>query len=130
MVAATASGHDKWRPRQNDIVAGMYTLKEIAMKNDAAVRPKASQTPARLSKGDFVTVLRKQLQEAAKAGETSVEVRAATLHTEVGVYPSRGHSMPTCCTVMYEEMQPGDEILLTPPGGKGPTLLVRYKLPR
>lgn len=108
----------------------MYTLKETAMKNDAAVRPKASQTPTRLSKGDFVTVLRKQLQEAAKAGETSVEVRAATLHTEVGVYPSRGHSMPTCCTMMYEEMQPGDEILLTPPGGKGPTLLVRYKLPR
>lgn len=100
------------------------------MKNDTAVRPKTSQTPARLSKGDFITVLRKQLQEAAKAGETSVEVRAATLHTEVGVYPARGHSMPTCCTVMYEEMQPGDEILLTPPGGKGPTLLVRYKLPR
>ena len=100
------------------------------MKNDAAVRPKTSQAPARLSKGDFVTVLRKQLQEAAKAGETSVEVRAATLHTEVGVYPARGHSMPTCCTVMYEEMQPGDEILLTPPGGKGPTLLVRYNLPR
>jgi hypothetical protein len=31
---------------------------------------------------------------------------------------------------MYEEMQPGDEILLTPAGGKGPTLLVRYKFPR
>ena len=114
----------------NDIVAGMYTLKETAMKNDASARPKASQAPARLSKGDFVTVLRKQLQEAEKAGEASVDVRAANLHTEVGVYPARGHSMPTCCTVMYEEMQPGDEILLTPPGGKGPTLLVRYKFPR
>ncbi|MNM00870.1 hypothetical protein D3C81_107890 [compost metagenome] len=108
----------------------MYTLKETAMKNDATVRPQANQALARLSKGDFVTVLRKQLQEAAKAGETSVDIRAANLHTEVGVYPARGHSMPTCCTVMYEEMQPGDEILLTPPGGKGPTLLVRYKFPR
>ena len=108
----------------------MYSLKETAMKNDAIARPQANQTPARLSKGDFVAVLRKQLQEAGKAGETSVDVRAATLHTEVGVYPARGHSMPTCCTVMYEAMQPGDEILLTPSGGKGPTLLIRYKFPR
>jgi hypothetical protein len=108
----------------------MSTLKESAMKNDATTRPQATQAPARLSKGDFVTSLRKLLQEAANAGQTSVDVRAATLHTDVGVYPARGHSMPTCCTVMYEEMQPDDEILLTPPGGKGPTLLVRYKLPR
>ena len=114
----------------NDIVPGMYSLKETNMKNNATARPPANQAPARLSKGDFVTALRRQLQEAAKAGETSVDVRAATLHTDVGVYPARGHSMPTCCTVMYEEMQPGDEILLTPSGGKGPTLLVRYKFPR
>ena len=111
-------------------MAAMYSMKENSMKNDATARPQANQTPARLSKGDFVTALRKLLQEAAKAGETSVDVRAATLHTDVGVYPARGHSMPTCCTVMYEEMQPGDEILLTPSGGKGPTLLVRYKFPR
>ena len=108
----------------------MYLLKETAMKNDAAARPQASQAPARLSKGDFVTSLRKLLQEEGKAGKPSVDVRAANLHTDVGVYPSRGHSMPTCCTVMYEEMLPGDEILLTPPGGKGATLLIRYKFPR
>lgn len=114
----------------NDIVAAMYSMKETAMKNDATARPQATQAPARLSKGDFVTALRKLLQEEEKAGKTSVDVRAATLHTDVGVYPARGHSMPTCCTVMYEEMQPGDEILLTPSGGKGPTLLVRYKFPR
>lgn len=108
----------------------MLTLKETAMKNDATTRPQANQAPAKLSKGDFVATLRKLLKEAGKSGETSVDVRAANLHTEVGVYPARGHSMPTCCTVMYEEMQPGDEILLTPAGGKGPSLLVRYKLPR
>ncbi|MNT22614.1 hypothetical protein D3C72_1580040 [compost metagenome] len=111
-------------------MAKIYLLKETAMKNDATTRPQANQAPARLSKGDFVTVLRKLLQDEAKAGKSSVDVRAANLHTEVGVYPARGHSMPTCCTVMYEEMQPGDEILLTPPGGKGATLLVRYKFPR
>ncbi len=105
-------------------------MKETAMKNDATARPQAAQAPTKLSKGDFVTALRKLLQEAGKGGDTSVDVRAANLHTIVGIYPARGHSMPTCCTVMYEEMQPGDEILLTPSGGKGPTLLVRYKLPR
>ena len=108
----------------------MYTPKATAMKNDPTARPQATQPPARLTKGDFVTALRKLLQEEAKAGKSSVDVRAANLHTDVGVYPARGHSMPTCCTVMYEEMQPGDEILLTPSGGKGPTLLIRYKLPR
>ncbi|KAB8060479.1 MULTISPECIES: HNH endonuclease [Janthinobacterium] len=100
------------------------------MKNDTTARPQTTQAPARLSKGDFVTALRKLLQEEEKAGKTSVDVRAAALHTDVGIYPARGHSMPTCCTVMYEEMKPGDEILLTPPGGKGPSLLVRYKFPR
>ena len=100
------------------------------MKNDTTARPQASQAPARLTKGDFVNSLSKLLQEEAKAGKASVDVRDAKLHTDVGVYPARGHSMPTCCTVMYEEMLPGDEILLTPAGGKGPTLLVRYKLPR
>ena len=80
----------------------------------------------RLAINDAPAKVRKLLQEEGKTGKSSVDVRAATLHTDVGVYPARGHSMPTCCTVMYEEMQPGDEILLTPPGGKGPTLLVRY----
>ncbi|KAB8041369.1 HNH endonuclease [Janthinobacterium aquaticum] len=100
------------------------------MKTTPTPRPQSPQTPARLTKSDFVTALRKLLQEAEKAGKTSVDVRAAALHTDVGIYPARGHSMPTCCTVMYEEMKPGDEILVTPPGGKGPSLLVQYKLPR
>lgn len=100
------------------------------MKNTPSARPQSPQVPARLTKSDFVTTLRKLLQEAEKAGKTSIDVRAAALHTDVGIYPARGHSMPTCCTVMYEEMKPGDEILVTPAGGKGPSLLVQYKLPR
>lgn len=99
---------------------------EKRRNHSPASKPGACQA----QQGDFVTALRKLLQEEAKAGKSSVDVRAANLHTDVGVYPARGHSMPTCCTVMYEEMQPGDEILLTPPGGKGATLLVRYKFPR
>ena len=101
------------------------------MNNDHSARPPRPAPPTpRLTKGDFVTALKKLFDDAARAGKTSIEVRAATLHTDVGVYPARGHSMPTCCTVMVEAMQPGDEILLTPPGGKGATLLVRYKFPR
>lgn len=100
------------------------------MKNTPSARPQSTQVPVRLTKSDFVTTLRKLLQEAEKAGKTSLDVRAAALHTDVGIYPARGHSMPTCCTVMYEEMKPGDEILVTPAGGKGPSLLVQYKLPR
>jgi predicted component of type VI protein secretion system len=94
------------------------------MKNDATARPQASQAPARLSKGDFVTALRKLLQEEEKAGKPSVDARCNPAYRRWRL-SARGHSMPTCCTVMYEEMRPGDEILLTPPGGKGPSLLVR-----
>ncbi len=100
------------------------------MKNDDSARPRQTQQPARLTKADFVNGLNRMLATAAQAGKNNLELRAAALHTEVGNYPSRGHSIPTCCTVMLEAMQSGDEVLLQPAGGKGPSLLIRYRLPR
>jgi len=38
--------------------------------------------------------------------------------------------MPQCCDVMHALMTAGDEVLSTPPKGKGNTLKIRYKLPR
>lgn len=98
-----------------------------------AAPPERKATPSgkpKLTKQDFVAALEELFAKAAKAGSKSVDIKAAALHTLVGVYPSRGHSMPTCCTVMCEAMQPADQVLTTPPGGKGATLEVRYRLPR
>lgn len=38
--------------------------------------------------------------------------------------------MPTCCNVMYAAMTQGDEVLRSPPKGKGANLFIRYRLPR
>jgi hypothetical protein len=38
--------------------------------------------------------------------------------------------MPVCCAVMHAARRPGDEILSSPPSGRGASLLIRYRLPR
>lgn len=90
----------------------------------------SSKSKPKLTKVNFQIALHKLLSDAAKAGEISTDVRAATLHNIVGGYPGIGHSMPTCCAVMYDEYRPGDEILAQPPKGKGASVLIRYQLPR
>ncbi|MGZ9709371.1 GIY-YIG nuclease family protein [Glaciimonas sp. GNP009] len=84
----------------------------------------------RLSKPDFQMMLHRLLAEAASAGEIFIDVRAGNLHTRVGGYPAKGHSMPTCCSVMRDEIKTGDNVLSEPPKGKGASLLIRYRLPR
>lgn len=84
----------------------------------------------RLSKRDFQIMLHRVLAEAVNAGETYVDVRAGNLHTRVGGYPARGHSMPTCCSAMRDEIKTGDDVLSEPPKGKGASLFIRYRLPR
>jgi 5-methylcytosine-specific restriction protein A len=38
--------------------------------------------------------------------------------------------MPTCCNVMHQVMQEGDEMISGPDKGKGASFTIRYKLPR
>ena len=91
----------------------------------------SAQAPAvRPARPDFRNALSVMLQEAAAAGKPSLAVRAADLHARVGGYPGRGHSMPTCCSAMRDEMQPRDVILHEPAGGTGAALHVQYCLPR
>ena len=44
----------------------------------------------------------------------------------VGVYPKKGHAMPTCCNVMKKMMKGNDFIKHQPPKGNGATLEIRY----
>lgn len=57
-----------------------------------------------------------------------VEVRSGDLHRAVGGYPGPNHRMPICCSVMYAMMQEGDQIIKTPPKGKGANLIIQYSL--
>jgi hypothetical protein len=84
----------------------------------------------RLSKFDFQNALRRAFADAGDASEAYVDIRAGTLHTRVGGYPAKGHSMPTCCSAMRDEMKIGDQMLAAPPKGKGANLIIRYRLRR
>jgi hypothetical protein len=90
----------------------------------------SSRTEQRLTKVDFQIALDTTLDDANKKELSHVDIRSGTLHTKVGAYPGPGHSMPTCCNVMYSSMRPGDEVREAPPKGRGANLVIRYKLPR
>lgn len=66
-------------------------------------------------------------QRAQQRGQSEV---ACNLHRCLGAYAAPDHRMPLCCELMYAEQQAGDEIVASPPKGRGATLTVRYKLPR
>jgi 5-methylcytosine-specific restriction protein A len=80
---------------------------------------------------EFRLELRRQLEEAQRSGaRPHVDINSGDFHRRVGGYPGPNHRMPVCCDVMYEEVGTGDEIISSPPKGKGASLTIRYKLPR
>jgi 5-methylcytosine-specific restriction protein A len=81
---------------------------------------------------DFRHELFVMMAEAQKAGTEFVEINAGELHKRVGGYPGRDHRMPNCCQVMKAQiaLDYGDAIVDEPPSGHGPSLTIRYRLPR
>jgi len=79
---------------------------------------------------DFEDMLRSLLAKGKEEGNLHLDVIAGDLHRIVGGYPGPQHRMPLCCDVMRKAMKPGDEVLSSPPKGKGATLNIRYYLPR
>lgn len=79
---------------------------------------------------EFRSTLKALFAAAAARGATHIDVEAGDLHREVGGYPGCNHRMPSCCSVMAQEMRTGDSILSSPSGGKGASLIIRYFLPR
>jgi 5-methylcytosine-specific restriction protein A len=57
-------------------------------------------------------------------------VSAAQLHRALGGYPGVNHRIPICCSVMRTSMREGDSIVISPDRGIGPSLTVRFVLPR
>ncbi len=79
---------------------------------------------------EFKSTLNQIFMAAQDKGLPYVELRAGDLHRQVGGYPGSNHRMPVCCSVMKQNMKPGDELLKEPPSGMGASLTIRYKLPR
>ena len=78
----------------------------------------------------FKSVLTRIFQEAQAKELPYIDVVSADLHRQVGGYPGPDHRMPVCCSVMTGAMVTGDTVISSPPGGKGASLVIRYRLPR
>jgi hypothetical protein len=72
------------------------------------------------------------MASAQKIGRESIEISARELYARVGPLRGRNHRMPNCCRVMKTQLATdyGDVIVNEPPSGQGPTLTIRYRLPR
>ena len=103
------------------------------MKPDESVKGELNGTApqsAPLTADDFRQGLAGLFSHAQGVGETSIEVNSGELHRSLGGYPGPDHRMPVCCSVMYQEMREGDQILTAPAKGKGASLTIQYRLPR
>jgi len=81
---------------------------------------------------DFRHELFQMMADAQKSGREFIEISARELHARVGPPLRRNHRMPNCCQVMKAQLATdyGDVIVNEPPSGQGPTLTIRYRLPR
>ena len=81
---------------------------------------------------EFRHELFQMMATAQKSGRESIEISARELHARVGPPIRRNHRMPNCCRVMKAQLASdyGDVIVNEPRSGQGPTLTIRYRLPR
>ncbi|MNB86270.1 hypothetical protein D3C75_332090 [compost metagenome] len=79
-----------------------------------------------LSVDDFQKEVKRRIDEARNNGVTYVDIVSGEVHRTLGGYPGPDHNMPSCCKAMYDYKKPIDEILESPPKGKGATLKIRY----
>lgn len=81
-------------------------------------------------KDEFEGELLARFRRAAERGAATLEVNSGELHRSLGSYPSANHQMPSCCDVMHQHVRRGDEIVSSPPSGRGASLTIRYRIPR
>ena len=69
----------------------------------------------------------KMQNDAREKGLERLQINALELHKKVGYYPNN-HRMPVICQAMYNLMTRRDEIIYSPPKGKGTRLTILYHL--
>ena len=83
-----------------------------------------------MSVSDYRRALRTIFDAASTAGSPYVDVRASDLYAKSGATTADAQ-MPNCCSVMHQEARTRATVLPGgPPRGQGPTLTIRYQLPR
>lgn len=82
------------------------------------------------TKDDFRQELSQRFRRAAERNATVLKVNSGELHRSLGGYPGPKHQMPSCCDVIYEAAGKADEIVASPPSGRGASLAIRYRIPR
>jgi 5-methylcytosine-specific restriction protein A len=82
------------------------------------------------SKDEFRKELSARFDRAAERQAKSLEVNSGELHRSLGGYPGQNHQMPSCCDVLHEAAGKDDEIISSPPSGRGASLTIRYRTPR
>lgn len=55
-----------------------------------------------------------------------IDLNSGEIHRELGGYPGKKHSMPSCCEAMRSMMTKQDYILKQPLKGNGASLTIRY----
>lgn len=72
-----------------------------------------------------------RFKRASSNDFSSVDILAGDLHQKVEFnYGTHPNQMPSICNMMYEAQVAGDEILYSPPKGRGARLHIRYQIPR
>lgn len=82
------------------------------------------------TKDEFREELHARFRRATERGAKQIVVNSGELHRALGGYPGQGHQMPSCSDVMHEAQRATDEVLSSPPSGRGASLTIRYRLPR
>jgi len=80
----------------------------------------------RVTTNDIRAYIESLFQTAKEQGSEYIELISGDIHRALGMR----NAMPPVCIVMYEKMNPGDEVLHTTPSGKSSTIRIRYYLGR
>jgi len=75
---------------------------------------------------DFENEIIKRINEARTKGISTIQINSLELHKSVGGYVQHNHHMPQACGAMYNLMTKRDEIIESPPKGKGARLTILY----
>lgn len=77
---------------------------------------------------DFKNEIQFRKNRAKTNGQNSIVIVSKELHSYLLRENTKGNVMPSCCNAMHSAMNPGDEIIYSPPKGRGSTLEIRYFL--
>lgn len=109
------------------IVAAAFA-EVVAQRREEALEAAKSQPAA--TGLTVAELIEDQIDRASRQGRPHVEINADDLHRAAGASPGIAFGIPLCCERLRAAMGPDDVVVHRPIDGDGPSLTVRYLLPR